>query len=247
MNQNKTGAPAEASAKAGKYLKYAIGEIVLVVIGILIALSINNWNETKKEKREELKQLIALKLEFEKNLLLYDSIANYHKENEAATTWLINAKEISYSIEEFDSSFFKTVYNWNFDPSRGIFNSLINSGKIELISNETLKYRLAEIQDIVTDYIEDENNVLSYCKDAVFPFLVNQMPYNPLRLYKNRSPEEKALHHRYSQEMINNRVFIEHLTLISIFRIGVFAEGKIVRNRYNEIIDLIRQEITKME
>ena len=35
--------------KTGKYLKYAIGEIVLVVIGILIALSINNWNEQKKE------------------------------------------------------------------------------------------------------------------------------------------------------------------------------------------------------
>ena len=34
--------------KTGKYLKYAIGEIILVVIGILIALSINNWNENRK-------------------------------------------------------------------------------------------------------------------------------------------------------------------------------------------------------
>ena len=36
--------------KTGKYLKYAIGEIILVVIGILIALSINNWNENRKGK-----------------------------------------------------------------------------------------------------------------------------------------------------------------------------------------------------
>ncbi len=36
--------------KTGKYFKYAIGEIVLVVIGILIALSINNWNEVRKDK-----------------------------------------------------------------------------------------------------------------------------------------------------------------------------------------------------
>jgi len=46
-------APSEASAKGGgkttKYLKYAIGEIALVVIGILIALQINNWNEGRKE------------------------------------------------------------------------------------------------------------------------------------------------------------------------------------------------------
>ena len=43
MEQNKTG----------KYFKYAIGEVVLVVIGILIALSINNWNDSRKERISE--------------------------------------------------------------------------------------------------------------------------------------------------------------------------------------------------
>jgi hypothetical protein len=42
-----------AKNKTGKYFKYAIGEIVLVVIGILIALSINNWNESQKNKQQE--------------------------------------------------------------------------------------------------------------------------------------------------------------------------------------------------
>ncbi len=45
------------TGKTGKYLKYAIGEIVLVVIGILIALQINNWNESRKLQNEELKLL----------------------------------------------------------------------------------------------------------------------------------------------------------------------------------------------
>ena len=39
--------------KIGDYLKYAVGEIVLVVIGILIALSINNWNESRKNDLEQ--------------------------------------------------------------------------------------------------------------------------------------------------------------------------------------------------
>jgi len=39
--------------KTGKYFKYAIGEIILVVIGILIALSINNWNEQRKNRANE--------------------------------------------------------------------------------------------------------------------------------------------------------------------------------------------------
>ena len=49
--------------KTGKYLKYAIGEIVLVVIGILIALSINNWNEHQKILNNEEELIISLKEE----------------------------------------------------------------------------------------------------------------------------------------------------------------------------------------
>ncbi|MCW5518178.1 DUF6090 family protein [Muriicola sp. Z0-33] len=51
--------------KFSKYLIYAVGEIVLVVIGILIALSINNWNELKKQRIEEIGLLRDLKTDFE--------------------------------------------------------------------------------------------------------------------------------------------------------------------------------------
>tara|TARA_R110002033_G_C3806243_1_gene231685 strand:- start:74 stop:793 length:720 start_codon:yes stop_codon:yes gene_type:complete len=49
-----------SEGKTGKYLKYAIGEIVLVVIGILIALQINNWNENQKAKSYERKMLLEV-------------------------------------------------------------------------------------------------------------------------------------------------------------------------------------------
>ena len=48
--------------KTAKYFKYAIGEIVLVVIGILIALQINNWNEWDKESKKEQKKSFKLKI-----------------------------------------------------------------------------------------------------------------------------------------------------------------------------------------
>ena len=50
-----------SEGKTGKYLKYAIGEILLVVIGILIALQINNWNEYQKERTSEIEILKELK------------------------------------------------------------------------------------------------------------------------------------------------------------------------------------------
>ncbi len=54
--------------KTGKYLKYAIGEIVLVVMGILIALSLNNWKEELDNRGEENRILSGLKQEFEANI-----------------------------------------------------------------------------------------------------------------------------------------------------------------------------------
>jgi len=57
MENNKTGKPASAT---GRYLKYAIGEISLVVIGILIALSINNWNEKKNTELKTQEYYIQL-------------------------------------------------------------------------------------------------------------------------------------------------------------------------------------------
>ena len=44
----------------GKYLKYALGEILLVMIGILLAVQVNNWNENRKTKIKEIKILMVL-------------------------------------------------------------------------------------------------------------------------------------------------------------------------------------------
>ena len=57
-----------AEGKTGKYLKYAIGEIILVVIGILIALQINNWNENRKLRNQEKELLTQLQSEYQSNL-----------------------------------------------------------------------------------------------------------------------------------------------------------------------------------
>src|SRR5210317_479613 len=80
MRQNKTG----------KYFKYAVGEIILVVIGILIALQINTWNENRKLRNEELKIL----QNFKKSLL---TDAAYRKESTAVYNATRNS--IDYLID----------------------------------------------------------------------------------------------------------------------------------------------------
>jgi len=65
LSENSFSKPA---SRTGRYLLYAIGEIILVVVGILIALQINTWNQNKIIRTEEQIYLKGLKNEFKKNL-----------------------------------------------------------------------------------------------------------------------------------------------------------------------------------
>ena len=87
LSQGKNGKPA---LPAGRYLKYAFGEIVLVVLGILIALSINNWNENRKERAQELAILRQLRTEFNSNLDQLDQKITIRKEKISSTLKLFN-------------------------------------------------------------------------------------------------------------------------------------------------------------
>ena len=69
-----------SEGKTGKYLKYALGEIILVVFGILIALQINNWNEERKDSLKEQLFLEQLQEGYQANLAQLDQ-----KNNES--TW----------------------------------------------------------------------------------------------------------------------------------------------------------------
>jgi hypothetical protein len=106
MANNKTGLP-EQRVRTGKYLKYAIGEIVLVVIGILIALSINNWNESRKVKIE-----LAYILKIIKNDLIADTLAvseplNNYKATNQTIQKLLN--------KEIPMTYFDTINELNFE------------------------------------------------------------------------------------------------------------------------------------
>jgi len=137
MEQNKTG----------KYLKYAIGEIVLVVIGILIALQINNFNEVKKTESIEQVYLASLKEEFTYNLAEVEQVMKANKE------FADKALEISkhtgpdepqLTEREFDSLFFGAIeMEVQYRPSNGVLDEIISSGKLGIFSNQELRTSLS--------------------------------------------------------------------------------------------------------
>ncbi len=121
-----------------------------MIIGILIAVSINGWNEERKLKLEEQSILKDLKQEMAMNLgALKNVIEEHEKSFEGAQEMraLFNDREAFDEMPDstFRSLFIKMNSNHTYDPRNGILNSIISSGRINQLSNKELKSLLASI------------------------------------------------------------------------------------------------------
>ncbi len=149
-----------------KYFRYAIGEIALVVLGILIALQVNNWNEGRKEQEKIKRYAKSLVQDLENDIkmvdtiqyvanqiaLRIDSLSNYIRNNEI--------DEIS-NLDIVCLSWMKLYrpYSWN----RATLDELKNSGSLQLIKNDELSKRIVEYDALTSHMDEDykEDNTLS--------------------------------------------------------------------------------------
>jgi len=133
--------------KFTKYLLYAIGEIVLVVIGILIALQINNRNEYRKDRITEKEYLESLKTELEINL---EEAENQIKINTQQVkngqlilksikgdTILNDAQPLAFAIQQ-------AYYSFPINFTHNVWDELIATGNVGLIQNKDLKEKIAK-------------------------------------------------------------------------------------------------------
>ena len=149
-----------SEGKTGKYLKYAIGEIILVVIGILIAVSINNWNDARKDKITEQKVLKTLRSDFKSNKTqLQDNIDETEKmvSNISQLFKLFRMTQSELSLIPKDSIITELGGYATFNPSDGALTSLLLSGGLNIINNDSLKNKLTNWPNLVNDAKEDEN------------------------------------------------------------------------------------------
>jgi hypothetical protein len=122
--------------KTGKYLKYAVGEIILVVLGILIALQINNWNENQKlntKKQAYYSQLLddlSKDLQFSKTTI--NKFNEFRKEyDDYCETYL---KTELTPVQVYNNLFKLSVFSTPLTFNSSTIESLQNSGDIEIIS-----------------------------------------------------------------------------------------------------------------
>ena len=182
----KTGLSVKASEKIGKpasqrwrYLKYAVGEIMLVMIGILLALQVNNWNQNRINSLSESLLLKEINTEFK-----------FNKEELKSTVWAYvrirdqcNYLRESFPIvqNEIDKDSLSKALNRirnlsSADLSMGSISTLINTSSFEIISNTELRSLLIQWNDLISDYFEREEQAINYTRQTITPYLAKRIP-----------------------------------------------------------------------
>ena len=130
------------SSGVRKYLLYSVGEIVLVVLGILIALQVNNWNVNLKEREKEDTYLRNLERDLEDQLATIDLQINYEKSITDIATPLINHYK-QHQTFKVDSQFTVNIGyisgRKTFVKNAPTYTELLSSGNIDIIHDDVLK------------------------------------------------------------------------------------------------------------
>ena len=229
--------------KMGRYLKYAIGEIILVMIGILLALQVNTWNNNRELKKEELKVMKSLHQEFSQNLEKFDIIYNNQLKRKQTIEYVMSNNLQKLPADSLVTLMNRINANWTYDPFQGIYNSVIGSGKIELISNDSLKTKLATIQDLIKDYQEEEREVREFSKQNLYPFQLEQ----PLKNFNFNSKdilESKKVKDNYIK-IFESFEYDKLMQQLRGWMRFIFEEGPILKEELVSIINLLEEEIEK--
>lgn len=165
--------------KFSKYLLYAIGEILLVMVGILLALQVNNWNEEQKDKAESIKILKKLQSEFETNKTELDASRHFHEQQAQATVKIEALFDPNHSIpSDTITNLIKQAFmDWKFEPRQSITTSALASGKIALINNDSLTDNLNTWMFAIKKY----NEIYASLKKDKQEFWVDVKEKYPMR------------------------------------------------------------------
>lgn len=249
----------QAAGRSRKYIIYAIGEIVLVVIGILIALSINNWNEGQKDKLKEQAILEQLQKEYKTNLIQLEAKMKLRTNIIQSGLTILQYMDTPENAprDSLILQLSKIIFDPTFDP---IQNDLISSGNIRLVRSDKLRHLLSNWSSDVIAVQETEQSNQLQVHEIMLPLfheigitrdVFNEVWRNVGDFYwlLDENSKTKKLTLGESPVAVSANEILTFKALegvvsntISINTIGNI-ESESLKNRINEILSLIDIEL----
>jgi hypothetical protein len=237
-----------------------------VVIGILIALQINNWNINQNEKKQEYKILQDLKVEFHANQKDALRMLDSHK------SFILSMNKIQelYALEnynqlELDNAIQTIILIASYTPRPGASNNLINSGSLSLIQNEELRNKLTVWSGVVEDLFDDEGEAKTYTLNTIIPFMAEHYPVVNIEIMEKTQAIENGWFEEgklpiddwYAKDnfkknynvknLLSNEQFQGHVSVKKMFAIHCTLEANAVVEAAQDIVNLIDSEINRIE
>ncbi|WP_445383073.1 DUF6090 family protein [Robiginitalea sp. IMCC43444] len=247
--------------KFSKYLFYALGEIILVVIGILIALQINNWNEFNKDREQEKELLTQLQSEFESNLKQLDEKISMRNTMIRASFKILDIIDHPEKLKP-DSLLLYISRNQTtptFDPIR---NDLSSSGRIQFLRNAELKRKLSLWTSEIVQVTEEEEVWVEVRSSGYSPYLVRRGLSRSVTdlFWKNNTLSSFQLDResQYDFNLGSSKARIDFSAVLNDVEFEAYAaqcaslneltnsQSISLRKRIVEILELIQKELNRL-
>lgn len=198
-----------------KYLLYAIGEVLLVVIGILIALQINNWNEKRKDNNLQQQYIQRLVSDLEKDFAFFkQQITIIEERNQTIQKFTSALKNNDWSndkILKVTADFFEK--GWlvsSFTTAKSTFDDLTSTGQLNIITNVNLRNQITTLYKEYEDRKEifKLNNEWLYAMDIKLTLETNALQYDSRT--KNHFELNNNLDDLKKQKQLYQRVAASH-------------------------------------
>ena len=233
--------------KFSKYLLYAIGEILLVVIGILIALQVNTWNERRKEKAIERKILVELKRTLESNqvLMIQDSVNR---------TVMNNSSDIIIATIENEQQYSDTL-NTHFQLSRipgtilqlstAGYESLKNLG-FNIISSDSLRNKIVDLFELYHKHLYDSMDYFETFQPGRQLIIDELFMYEDEKFDVLNPAAVPIIPHDYNA-LLQDKVYLSMVKSIKVHRsmIGLSIYSYLSSSR--EVLQLVNEELEKIK
>lgn len=220
--------------KFSKYILYAIGEIVLVVIGILIALQINNWNEGRKNSIKEKQYLESFKNDLLANIKELERVIEKSEFTSMCADSVLRTRKNEMQHLPHEKLIYQIMSGTGFTvytSQEGTVQDIIGSGTLDIIHNDSLRIAIGSWEGNLK-ILREWEKIEKKSSDNYLSFLMAQIDLyydDPLL----------ALTEERKDFLFNNRIFLNHLTDRKYLPLTLNEEYKKELQRLRKLVKML--------
>lgn len=230
--------------------KYALGELVLIFLGISLAIWFNNWNELRKAEKQRITLLQNLKEDVLLDIENFNNMVGFHKNQRKQADMILDyLTNFPGEIDTMETATALIQIGWinQYSPSFATYNEMMGSGKLVLIKSIELKKEMARYKSQVEDFLKVESTIYRHNSEynlKLFGYFGDELSI----------PDSVFIDGRYRLENIKfdlNQIAMDNeiINYIKLFRF--FTYGKIGNKQVVDIpnaerlVDLIDEALTR--